>query len=281
MRKVLLGLGALFVLGGCAGNDLLLSGHQDTLTHVGHWERMAGNSAVEIDGCLRGEMRPLDFFAQLAEDSKNLLPARGVGGSDENADQNYGRSESAVPYCWGDTEGLSERKIFIAYGDRSTGFGRNFRSFLMSELSALGNEVVDEPEHALLGKFHLDAVVRDKQVPTSVPGFFSLAAFTSWVFRGDEIITGVIPTKFARIGAPVAAGLLADSFVAHEFGGPQLVVTTSLLDGSRVLMRNANGYFISDADLAQYIGPLGPLPERSAEQIATAPGVATLSVVEE
>ena len=48
-----------------------------------------------------------------------------------------------------------------------------------------------------------------------------------------------------------------------------------------VLMRNANGYFISDADLAQYIGPLGPLPERSAEQIATAPGVATLSVVEE
>ena len=281
MRKVLWGLGALFILGGCAGNDLILSGHQDTLTHVGHWERMAENTAVEINGCLRGEMRPLDFFAQLAEDSKNLLPARGPGASDETVAQSYGRSESGVPYCWGDTDGLADRKIFIAQGDRSTGFGRNFRSFLMSELTALGNDVVNNPENALLVKFHLDAVIRDKQVPGSVPGFFSLAAFTSWVFRGDEVITGVIPTKFAQIGAPVAAGLLADSFVAHEFGGPQLVVTTSLLDGSRVLMRNANGYFISDADLAQYVGPLGPLPERSTEQIATAPEVATLSVVEE
>ncbi len=275
------GLGGLFALVGCAGNDLLLSGHQDTLTHVGHWERMAENSAIEIDGCLRGEMRPLDFFAQLAEDSRNLLPARGAGGSTETAAQSYGRSESAVPYCWGDNDGLSERKIFVAYGDRSTGFGRNFRKFLMSELTVLGYDVVDNSKNALLVKFHLDAVARDQQVPKSVPGFFSLAAFTSWVFRGDEVVTSVIPTKFARIGAPVAAGLLADSFVAHEFGGPQLVITTFLSDGSRVLMRNANGYFISDADLAQYVGPLGPLPERSVEQIATAPGVATLSVVEE
>ena len=281
MRKVLWGLGALFALVGCAGNDLILSGHQDTLTHVGHWERMAENSAIEIDGCLRGETRPLDFFAQLAQDSKNLLPARGAGGPAETTAQTYGRSESAVPYCWGDTDGLSGRKIFIASGDSSTGFGRNFRRFLMSKLTSLGNDVVNDPRDALLVKFHLDAVVRGQQVPKSVPGFFSLAAFTSWVFRGDEIVTSVIPTKFARVGVPVAAGLLADSFLAHEIGGPQLVITTSLLDGSQVLMRSANGYFISDEDLAQYVGPLGPLPESSVEQIATAPGVATLSVVEE
>ena len=101
------------------------------------------------------------------------------------------------------------------------------------------------------------------------------------VFGGDEQILSVIPTKFALVGAPVAAGLLADNFVAHEFGGPQLVITTSMSHGSEVLMRNADGYFISDADIVQYVGPAGVMPERAIDQIADAPGVATLSVVEE
>jgi hypothetical protein len=284
MRRILLGLGGIFLLAGCAGNELLLTGHQGSLTHVGHWERMAENSAIEIDGCLLGKMRPLDFFAQLKKDTKDLLPPRGVGGNSagyDNGEENESASDGAIPYCWADTTGLSGRKIFVAVGDRSTGFGRNFRKFLMAELANLGHDVTGDPANAVVVRFHLDAVVRNGQLPNSVPGFFSLAAFTSWIFKGDEEILRIFPTKFALLGAPVAAGLMADSFVAHEIGGPQLVVTTSLLDGSRMLMTNADGYFVSDEDLVQYVGPLGPLPETPVDQIATAPGVVTLRVVEE
>ena len=284
MKKNLLGLGVVFLLGGCAGNDLLFTQHQGSLAHVGHWERMAENSAVEIDGCIVGKMRPLDFFSQLEKDTKNLFPAVGAGGHSagyDTEDAENGDTEGRIPYCWGDTTGLSGRKVYVAFGDRSTGFGRNFRKFLMAELAALGHDVTEDPTDAIVAKFHVDAVVRSGQLPNSVPGFFSLAAFTSWVFKGDEEILRIFPTKFALLGAPIAAGLLADSFVAHEFGGPQLVVTTSLLDGPSVLMRNADGYFVSDEDLAQYVGPLGPLPERSIDQLAVAPGVPTLRVVEE
>ena len=281
MKKIFVGLGVVFLLGGCAGNDLLFTKHQGSLTHVGHWERMAENSSVEIDGCILGKMRPLDFFAQLGKDTKSLFPAVGAGGHSAGYDAANGDAEGAIPYCWADTTGLSGRKIYVEFGDRATDFGRNFRKFLMAELAALGHDLTEDPADAIVAKFHVDAVVRSGQLPKSVPGFFSLAAFTSWVFKGDEEILRIFPTKFALLGAPIAAGLMADSFVAHEFGGPQLVVTTSLFDGQSVLMRNADGYFVSDEDLAQYVGPLGPLPERLIDQLAIAPGVATLRVVEE
>lgn len=281
MRKLILGLGVLLLFAGCSGSSLLFTEDQDSMTHVGHWKRMAENSAVEINGCLSGKMRPLDFVSQLVNDTKDLLPSGSADGTRYNGIAKDGPPEGKIPYCWADVTGLTDRQIFVAHGDRTTAFGRNFRKFLISELTFLGHEVTDDPEYALVVKYHLDAVIRDAQVPKSVPGFFSLAAFTSWVFGGDEEVLRVFPTKFALLAAPVATGLMADSFLAHEFGGPQLVITTSLLDGSSALMRNADGYFVSDADLVQYVGPLGPLPEHSVDQIAVAPGVAILKVVEE
>lgn len=284
MSRIWLACGVLLLLGGCAGNDLLFSKHQGSIAHVGHWKRMAENSAVEVDGCLLGKKRPLDFFEQLKRDVSNTLPSRGAGGSGDRYDNQEtvaGDIEETVPYCWADVTGLSDRSIFVAVGDRSTGFGRNFRKFLMAELSSMGHTVSDDRENAVVVKFHVDAVRRNQQLGTSVPGFFSLATYTLWAFKGDEFVTSIFPTKFARLGVPLTAGLLADSYMAHEVGGPQLVVTTSLSDGSNVLMRNADGYFVSEADLAQYVGPLGPIPESVKEQIGVAPNVATLSVVEE
>ena len=281
MRKLILGLGVLFLLEGWSGNSLLFTDDQDSMTHVGHWKRMAENSAIEINGCLLGKMRPLGFMSQLAKDTKDLLPAGRADGTRYKGVEKDGPPEGKIPYCWADVTGLSERQIFVAHGDRTTAFGRNFRRFLISELTFLGHKITDEPEYGLVVRYHIDAVVREGQVPKSVPGFFSLAAFTSWVFGGDDEVLRVFPTKFALLAAPVATGLLADSFLAHEFGGPQLVITTSLMDGSSALMNNADGYFVSDADLVQYVGPLGPLPESSVDQIAVAPGVETLKVVEE
>ena len=284
MNRVLLGGAILLLLAGCAGSDVLLSGHQDSISHVGHWKRMAENSAVEVDGCLLGKKRPLDFFAQLKRDAGQMLPSRGVGASGDRYDSKEASAESieeTVPYCWADTTGLTGRDIFVAGGDRTTAFGRNFRKFLMAELSALGHTIGDDPNGSVVVKVHVDAVDRNQQIGKSVPGFFSLATYTSWAFSGDAVVTELVPTKFARLGVPLSAALLADSFLAHETGGPQLVITTSLHDGSNVLMRNADGYFVPEADFAQYIGPFGPAPDYAKGQIMVAPSMATLSVVGE
>ena len=80
-----------------------------------------------------------------------------------------------------------------------------------------------------------------------------------------------------------ALGALTDAYViANDGGGAQVVVTTSLMDGRRYIMRRTSAYYIAGADFAHYAtnAPTADLlvpPERSGEP----PPVRSLSVVEE
>ena len=69
---------------------------------------------------------------------------------------------------------------------------------------------------------------------------------------------------------------------AADFNGAQLIVTTSLLDGSRMVMSKTDSYFIADVDLAQYVGTAPAadmtLPMKDG---ATPPDVRSFTVVSE
>ena len=95
--------------------------------------------------------------------------------------------------------------------------------------------------------------------------------------------TGIWALNRSGLARLLALGTLTDAYViAKDGGGAQVVVTTSLMDGRRYIMRRTSAYYIDGADFAHYAtnAPTADLPvppERSGEP----PPVRSLSVVEE
>lgn len=245
IRRVYFCIVCLIMVSGCAQGFSHLSGfgtgdafvHQSALTSVSHWQRLAEKSAARISACLAGEK--------------------------------YTTSQRS--FCLADdTAGIRGRPMYIAFGDRSTAFGRNFREYLITELISLGHTVADDPRGALVVYSRASVVGRaGKQPPSSVPGTFSLLSY-AWYALDNATFSKHL----------IATGVLADLWkYENDFSGAQVVITTSLFDGRKMLLRKTDGYFISDADLPQYVGELVPVDEIPRQKIGEAPQVATLRVL--
>lgn len=233
----------LFILGGCA-SGLQAPVHQTALTSVAHWDRLAVHSAADINGCLEGKIKPVTALG----------------------------SSSPELYCWADTAGIRGRPIYVAYGDRGTAFGRYFREYLITELLSLGHTVVDNPDGAVIVYSRAGVVRRDGKQPIgSTPGTYTLLGYTWYA------LDNVILSKHM-----LAAGVLAD-FWQHnkDFSGAQVVITTALYDGEKVLFRKTDGYSIGDVDVSQYAGGLVPVDETPPQKMGLPPKVATLTVLGE
>ena len=182
---------------------------------------------------------------------------------------------SPEPYCWADTAGIRGRPIYVAYGDRGTAFGRYFREFLITELLSLGHTVVGNPDGAVVVYSRAGVVRRDGEQPIgSTPGTYTLLGYTWYAL--DQLSA---PKQLRTV---LATGVLAD-FWQHnrEFSGAQVVVTTALYDGEKVLFRKTDGYSIGGADVSQYAGRLVPVDETPPQKMGSSPKVATLTVLGE
>jgi len=232
----------LVILSGCA-SGLQAPVYQSGLTSVAHWGRLAANSATDISGCVAGKVKPVS-----------------IG------------SNSPDPYCWADTAGIRGRPIYVAFGDRATAFGRHFREYLMTELLSLGHTVVDDPDGAIVVYSRAGVVGRDgKQRIGSVPGAYSLLGYAWYALDNVTLSKHVLAT-----------GVLADFWQhSNDFSGAQVVITTSLYDGQKVLFRKTDGYSIGDSDVSQYVGALVPVDETPPQRIDSSPKVATLTVLGE
>jgi hypothetical protein len=75
--------------------------------------------------------------------------------------------------------------------------------------------------------------------------------------------------------------LAADAYSnASAQGGSQVLVTTMLLDGTRMVMSKTDSYFIAEVDLSQYAST-APAPDalRPMKAGATPPGTRSFTVV--
>ena len=245
IRKLYFCIACLIMVSSCAPGLSHLSGlttgdafvHQSALTSVSHWERLAEKSAASISACLAGE-------------------------KDTTSQRSFCRADNPV--------GISGRPVHIAFGDRSTAFGRSFREYLITKLIFLGHTVTDDPRGALVVYSRASVVARaGKQPLSSVPGTFSLLGY-AWYALDNATLSKHL----------IATGVLADLWkYENEFSGAQVVITTSLFDGREILLRKTDGYFISDADLSQYVGELVPIDQIRPQKIGEAPQLATLRVL--
>ena len=185
-----------------------------------------------------------------------------AGEKDTTSQRSFCRADNPV--------GISGRPVHIAFGDRSTAFGRSFREYLITKLIFLGHTVTDDPRGALVVYSRASVVARaGKQPLSSVPGTFSLLGY-AWYALDNATLSKHL----------IATGVLADLWkYENDFSGAQVVITTSLFDGREILLRKTDGYFIPDADLSQYVGELVPIDQIRPQKIGEAPQLATLRVL--
>jgi len=210
-------IGALGAVVGCSQSPYPMGREinevsQQSLAGGVHWEILAEQSAMKVFGCLEG----LTYWDD--------------------------RTETHQAYCRQDVDQIRYTPIYIEQTESAVPFGEAFHRNLTTEVVERGMELSLSRDNALVLSTRVQAVERSIPLPVDAwPG--------AWTALGTSV--AVMSANFAAGAA--TAGLAADAYSsAAAQGGSQVVVTTMLLDGSRMVMSKTDSYFIADVDLAQY-----------------------------
>lgn len=245
--KTAVAIGALAAVVGCSQSPYPMGREigdvsQETLAGGVHWEILAEQSAMKVIGCLEG----LTYWDA--------------------------RSETHEPYCRQDVDQIRYTPIYVERTDTGMPFGEAFHRNLTTEVVERGLELSLSPDNALVLTTRVQAVERAVPLPVdSWPG--------AWTALGTSV--AVLSANFAAGAA--TAGIAADAYsMADSQGGSQVIVTTMLLDGSRMVMSKTDSYFIANIDLSQYVST-APAADvaRPMKAGATPPPTRSFAVVSE
>jgi hypothetical protein len=208
--------GCLLLAAGCAQAPIPAKQpfvFQETLTGVQHWRILAEETAQQIDACLAG--RTVWDYWRGAE----------------------------RPVCPHPPPGIAAQPLFVEQADGAMPFGRAFHGYVTAELLGRGRDVSLSPEGATHVRYRVQLVPRAGKVALhSLPGGLAVLGTAIWALDDTDVI-----------GRLVGAGALADLYFAgNAYGGTQVVITTTLTSGDRLVMHRSNGYYVHDADLAHY-----------------------------
>jgi len=182
------------------------------------------------------------------------------------------RTETHEAYCRQDVDQIRYTPIYIEQTESGMPFGEAFQRNLTTEIVERGMALSLTPDDALVLTTRVQAVHRPIPLPVNAwPG--------AWTALGASV---AVATASLAAGA-ATAGLAADAYSSADGqGGSQVVVTTMLLDGSRMVMSKTDSYFIADVDLSQYAST-APAADvtRPMKAGATPPATRAFSVVSE
>jgi hypothetical protein len=247
LLKTACAIGAVGLVIGCSQSPYptpreLGDARQEALTGGVHWEILAQQSVDKVFGCLEG----LTFW-------------------NEN-------TKTHEPYCRQDVDQVRYTPIYVESIDRGVPFGEALQRNMSTEVVERGLELSLSRENSLVLTTRIQVTNRaEKLSPTTFPG--------KWTALGTSI--AVLSANF--IAGAVTSGIAADLVSnANKFGGAQVIVTTMLVDGSRVVMSKSDSYFIIDDDLAQYAST-APAADMTTpmKDGAEAPEVSRFTVVSE
>ena len=245
--KTAIVIGALGAMVGCSQSPYpkardINDVNQKSLAGGVHWEILADHTAMKVFGCLEG----LTHWDA--------------------------RTDTHEPYCRQDVDKIRYTPIYVDRTDTGVPFGEAFHRNLTTEVVERGLELSLTPDNALHLTTRVQVVERPIPLPVDAwPG--------AWTALGASV--AVLSANFAA-GA-ITSGIAADAVSnASAGGGSQVMITTMLLDGSRMVMSQTDSYFIADVDLSQY-ATTAPAADamRPMKAGATAPGTRSFTVVSE
>lgn len=144
----------------------------------------------------------------------------------------------------------------------TTTFDTAFRNLLITRMVNRGLVVTSDPEQGLAVSYDVQLVRHDSSRFTHVPGALTSLAAGIWVVR-DLVGSAAADAIPATLGMTA----LADYALGHYAGGAthtELLVTTTIQDDARYLLRKSDIYYIEDEDTTLF---MPPVPERQEKQL--------------
>jgi len=145
--------------------------------------------------------------------------------------------------------------LYVALPANATSFDRAFQNFLITDLVKSGRVVQQYPDKALEVSYQTQVVRHNSPRPHFVPGRFTM--ITAGLYAAYGLGLAPVGDKMAG-GLALAAG--SDYIASEGSGGPthtELILTTTIAQGGRYLVRKTDIYYVEEADttLLQYRAP--------------------------
>ena len=151
------------------------------------------------------------------------------------------------------------RSLYVLHSGDNSDFSRAFKSMLISNLVNSGLRVATKPEGAVQVGYEAQVVRHLARQGDYQPG--DLTALAGGIFVAREIRSGsASPTgKFVGATALVAAAELAGAVGrSHRATNTEVIITTSVVDNSRFLLRKTDVYYVEDAEGVMFEAPFRP-----------------------
>ena len=137
-------------------------------------------------------------------------------------------------------------------------FDRAFRELLITRLVNEGKTVVESADAPIKVSYQAQLVRHNSDRPHFVPGLFT--AITAGVYVAHYL--GVHAHQDAAMAGGLGYAVLADVASSQYTGGPthtELILTTTIMQGDRYLVRNTDVYYIEDSDATLFQVIRGPV----------------------
>jgi hypothetical protein len=145
---------------------------------------------------------------------------------------------------YGPANALHDKPLFIQPRGNSA-FDSAFRNFLITRLVNRGVPVTSDAKEGVAVSYEVQLLRHDSSRYTHVPGTLTSLAAGIWVIRG------IVGSAASAVPGTLGLTGLADFALGHYAGEAthtELIVTTSVLDNSKYVLRKSDIYYIEDED---------------------------------
>lgn len=150
---------------------------------------------------------------------------------------------------------LDGRPLYVQTGQEGVALHQGFRNLMITHLVNMGLPVSDAPFGALKIDYETQIVRHDSPMPASQPG--TLEVLPGGILVARSPASG---SESPRIEPGAAGGAVTDADLAtSHFSSPthiELVVTTSIVDNGRFVMRKSAVYFVEELDMTLFRHPM-------------------------
>ena len=151
---------------------------------------------------------------------------------------------------------IQGKPLYVSPSGDNSDFSRGFHSMLISKLVNSGLNVATRPEGAVEVKYEAQVVRHLAGQGNYQPG--TVAALAGGILVAREIAVGGASATGKAVGAAAliaGADLLAANAKLRSATNTEVIITTSLIDNNRFLMRKSDVYYVEDAEGVMFEAP--------------------------
>lgn len=155
--------------------------------------------------------------------------------------------------------------LYVVLPSKASEFDVAFKEFLITELVKAGRVVHQTPENAVEVSYRTQLVRHQSPRPHFVPGQFTMIAAGLYAMYG---------LQGEHLDAQLAGGLgltaVADALASTNSGGPtstELILTTTIANGGRYLVRKTDLYYIEAEDASLFAAMMVPVPAKTIKVV--------------